>query len=311
MKKRCDAVFEGGGVRGIGLVGAVYQMERSGYTFGNVAGSSAGAIIASLLAAGYTGEEIYEEMKRVNYFKFKEKHLLDYFGIVGKLLSILFHFGIYSADYFEQWLTELLSRKGVYTFGDLKCGSHTGHCKYKLQVTASDITDEELLVFPRDFHKFGIMADMYPIAKAVRMSMSIPVFYEPFILRDQSGKKHYIVDGGMLSNYPMWLLDEGTTEPQYPTIGFKFCEQKECSTLCKCNRMNIVEYMGQLVSTRVYCAFTRRFTTFYSDSGTHYSQRHRPKNTNNRFCDYFGRKPSTFSKWSKCGNGIFAAMGFS
>ncbi len=123
-------------------------MERSGYTFGNVAGSSAGAIIASLLAAGYTGEEIYEEMKRVNYFKFKEKHLLDYFGIVGKLLSILFHFGIYSADYFEQWLTELLSRKGVYTFGDLKCGSHTGHCKYKLQVTASDITDEELLVFP-------------------------------------------------------------------------------------------------------------------------------------------------------------------
>lgn len=91
LKKRCDAVFEGGGVRGIGLVGAVYQMERSGYTFGNVAGSSAGAIIASLLAAGYTGEEIYEEMKRVNYFKFKEKHLLDYFGIVGKLLSILFH----------------------------------------------------------------------------------------------------------------------------------------------------------------------------------------------------------------------------
>ena len=47
----------------------------------------------------------------------------------------------------------------------------------------------------------------------------------------------------------MWLLDEGTTEPQYPTIGFKFCEQKECSTLCTCNRMNIVEYMGQLVST--------------------------------------------------------------
>ena len=44
LKKRCDAVFEGGGVRGIGLVGAVYQMERSGYTFGNVAGSSAGAI---------------------------------------------------------------------------------------------------------------------------------------------------------------------------------------------------------------------------------------------------------------------------
>lgn len=249
MKKRCDAVFEGGGVRGIGLVGAVYQMERNGYTFGNVAGSSAGAIIASLLAAGYTGEEIYDEMKSINYFKFKEKHLLGYFGSVGKLLSILFRFGIYSADYFEQWLTELLSKKGVSTFGDLKYGSHTGHCNYKLQVTASDITDEELLVFPRDLHKFGIMAETYPIAKAVRMSMSIPIFYKPFILRDQSGKKHYIVDGGMLSNYPMWLLDEGTTEPQYPIIGFQFCDQKECSTLCKCSRINIIEYMRQLIST--------------------------------------------------------------
>ena len=47
-KKRCDAVLKVGSTCGIGLVGAVYQMERNGYTFENVAGSSAGAIIASL-----------------------------------------------------------------------------------------------------------------------------------------------------------------------------------------------------------------------------------------------------------------------
>ena len=53
MAKRADAVFEGGGVKGIGLVGAVSEIEKAGYTFENLAGTSAGAIVASLLAVGY------------------------------------------------------------------------------------------------------------------------------------------------------------------------------------------------------------------------------------------------------------------
>jgi NTE family protein len=55
---RADAVFEGGGVKGIGLVGAVTVMEERGYRWMNLAGTSAGAIVASLLAAGYTGPEL-------------------------------------------------------------------------------------------------------------------------------------------------------------------------------------------------------------------------------------------------------------
>ena len=174
---------------------------------------------------------------------------MDNFGVLGKLLSMIFHFGIYSADYFEQWLTELLRLKNVYTFGDLKCYSKNEYCKYKLQVTASDITDESLLVLPRDLYKFGIDAETYPIAKAVRMSMSIPIFYEPFVLKDIKGKKHYIVDGGMLSNYPMWILDDGKIEPRCPIFGFKFYEDKECSTICQCKHMNIIEYTKLIIST--------------------------------------------------------------
>ena len=52
-----DAVFEGGGVKGIALVGAVAVAEEKGYRWANLAGTSAGAIVASLLAAGYTGAE--------------------------------------------------------------------------------------------------------------------------------------------------------------------------------------------------------------------------------------------------------------
>jgi NTE family protein len=56
------------------------------------------------------------------------------------------------------------------------------------------------------------------------MSMSIPIFFEPVKLRDTSGREHYIVDGGVLSNYPIWLLDDGTSKPPWPTFGFKLVE---------------------------------------------------------------------------------------
>ena len=44
---RCNGVLEGGGVKGIGHVGAIQALEQAGYQFHRVAGSSAGAIVAA------------------------------------------------------------------------------------------------------------------------------------------------------------------------------------------------------------------------------------------------------------------------
>ncbi len=82
MALKTDAVFEGGGVKGIGLVGAVYEIENAGYEFENLAGTSAGAIVASLLAVGYKAEQIKKEMERLNYNDFKDEGLLDKPGII-------------------------------------------------------------------------------------------------------------------------------------------------------------------------------------------------------------------------------------
>lgn len=253
MIRKANAVFEGGGVRGIGHVGAACVFEKEGYEFENLAGSSAGAIVASLLAVGYTCEEIKEEMKTLDYVKFKEKTLLDYLGTAGKIISLLFDYGLYSANYFENWLNNLLEQKGKVTFGDIKTKSNRcGNAAYKLQVTASDLTDRRLLVLPNDLKDFCIDPDTYSIAKAVRMSMSIPIFYEPFKLKDCNGKEHFIVDGGLLSNYPMWILDDGRSNPQCPTFGFKFVENAEeipSSFVPNDSKMNVFEYIKSLVST--------------------------------------------------------------
>jgi len=70
MALKTDAVFEGGGVKGIGLVGAVSEIEKADYVFENLAGTSAGSIVASLLAVGYKAAEIKVEMDRLNYNDF-------------------------------------------------------------------------------------------------------------------------------------------------------------------------------------------------------------------------------------------------
>src|SRR5690349_6287807 len=53
-----DAVFEGGGAKGVAFVGALEVLKANGHTLRRFVGTSAGAITATLLAAGYTSEEM-------------------------------------------------------------------------------------------------------------------------------------------------------------------------------------------------------------------------------------------------------------
>jgi len=224
MALKADAVFEGGGVKGIGLVGAVSEIEKAGYEFENLAGTSAGAIVAALLAVGYSSAELKKVLEQLNYNNFKDEGLLDKLGFFGKSMSIGFEYGIYEGEFFENWLEGLLVAKGKTTFGDIPTDHKEEKYKYKFQAIAADINDRRLIILPNDLKLFGIKPDEFSISRAVRMSMSIPFFFEPVELRDTGGRKHFIVDGGLLSNYPIWLLDDGTGDPPWPTFGFKLME---------------------------------------------------------------------------------------
>jgi len=225
-EKKLDAVFEGGGVKGIALVGAVTATEAKGYVFENVAGTSAGAIVASLIAAGYKASELENIMKELDYTRFKDKDLVDQVPLLGPILSLGFEKGIYEGNYFEQWLRELLKAKNIHTFGDLVMQGEdkTSKYHYKLRVIASDISRGRLLKLPQDIESYGIDPDRLDVARAVRMSMSIPFFFEPVVLQDAIGTSSYIVDGGILSNFPVWLFDSGTANPPWPTLGYRLVD---------------------------------------------------------------------------------------
>ncbi len=220
---KCDAVFEGGGVKGAGLVGAIAVTEENGFEFVNVAGTSAGAIVAALVAAGYRASELNDIMKSLDYSKFKDEGLLDKIPFLGKVLSLGFEKGIYEGAYVEKWLRQRLEAKGKHTFRDLILEEYkdSPQYRYKLQVIAADISRGQLLVLPRDIKDYGLDPDDFEITRAVRMSMSIPYFFEPVTLKHQeTGEVSYIVDGGVLSNFPIYLFDDRSPNPPWPTFGY-------------------------------------------------------------------------------------------
>src|ERR1041384_7451717 len=235
-----DAVFEGGGVKGIGLAGAVAQTEATGCVFQNVAGTSAGAIVAALIAAGYNAAALKQIMENLEYEKLKDEGILDRIPILGKPLSVWTELGIYEGNYFENWMREQLADSPAAAIKLAATGDSTLKFKhlimpgyedqpdskyyFRLNVVATDITRGRLLRLPWDIADYGIDPGELEVAHAVRMSMSIPFFFEPVKLKTADGTTCYIVDGGVLSNFPVWIWDDGTADPEWPTIGFKLVE---------------------------------------------------------------------------------------
>ncbi|MNC16019.1 Patatin-like phospholipase [compost metagenome] len=227
-----NAVFEGGGVKGVALAGAVEATERAGGIFKRVAGTSSGSIIASLLAAGYDGETMSRMIRQTSFTSFLKRGMLYNTAIVGPALRVMIKKGLYSGEALETWIRGILRDKGIVTFSDLPRG--------KLSIIASDITNGRIIVLPDDLEDYGISPAGFEVAKAVRMSCSIPYFCDP-VMRRLSGQAAqgktfmeqfiYVVDGGLLSNFPLWLFDEKESfispEVRTPTIGYQLTGKTE------------------------------------------------------------------------------------
>lgn len=245
-----DLVFEGGGAKGLAFVGALRAFEKHGHTPRRVLGTSAGSIVATLVAAGYNAEEcleainertpegrsrfasflevpiINEETEINNSLRFWLKTELDnplipnvIEPVVDKMvenmlqknlprhiISLLMWGGWYSGRSLLYYLREKLDANGRNLGRStlLQFHEQTGR---DLSVVASDITGREMLVLN---HR---TAPDCPTAWAVRMSMSCPFVWREvswksewglYLKRDLSG--HRIVDGGLLSNFPIRML---------------------------------------------------------------------------------------------------------
>src|SRR5690606_10333862 len=137
---RVGLVLSGGGARGLAHIGVLRSLERAGATFDVVAGTSMGAIIGSLYAAGHSAEEIYEIAKETSW---------------RDVVDISLQAGLIKGDKFQAFLAEHLPA----TFEDLKL---------PIAITTTDVESGEAVVLTEG-----------DLVKAVRASSSFPSAFEP------------------------------------------------------------------------------------------------------------------------------------
>ncbi|HLR62428.1 MAG TPA: patatin-like phospholipase family protein [Lentibacillus sp.] len=212
---KIDGVFSGGGVKAYAFIGALERVYDHNHTFERVAGSSAGAIIAAFLASGYQFREMDEMIQELDTKKLMDAPKWTTFIPFSKWVNLYFQLGLYKGNKLEKWIHKQLARKKIHTFNDLKPGY--------LKVIVSDISLGKLVVIPDDLHRiYGINPDYFPVAKAVRMSAGFPYFFMPKnIPTKANGKRSLIVDGGLLSNFPLWVFNAGNNRSKRPVVGMK------------------------------------------------------------------------------------------
>ncbi|MEW6489896.1 MAG: patatin-like phospholipase family protein [Thermodesulfobacteriota bacterium] len=189
-----NLVFEGGGVKGIAYVGAMTVLEQRGALahVRRAGGTSAGAINALLYALGYTIPEQLELLSDTPFKQFMD----DSFGVIRDIRRLAKEFGWYQGDFFSTWVGDLIGKKlgkPTATFDDLKAAKRPD-----LYVVGTNLSTGWAEVFSAERH--GAM----PLAEAVRISMSIPLF---FAAVRRPPRDDVYVDGGVVLNYPVKLFD--------------------------------------------------------------------------------------------------------
>jgi predicted acylesterase/phospholipase RssA len=257
-EKKYDLVFEGGGAKGAAFVGAMEAFYARKCNIRRLVGTSAGAITATLLAAGFTPDELSKAVseKKGNesifasfldapersFFSDKdiqESDTLDIFksidasnlssvilywikdNLVSSLLHIspyrqLFNFiefgGLFAGEEFRRWIQGKLKGKG-YNNPEITLVEFYNRTQIDLSLVASNTSKCRMMVLN---HR---TAPDCPLVWAVRMSMSIPFVWSEVVWRkewgaylgeDMTGDR--IVDGGILSNFPLFLVEKEEKE---------------------------------------------------------------------------------------------------
>ncbi|MEG0775225.1 patatin-like phospholipase family protein [Clostridium sp.] len=231
-----NLVFEGGGIHGIAYLGVLnYLYERNIMNnIKRVAGTSAGAITACITSFNLPFTNIKEIADSLDYKKIPQRESIRDIDEVptssrvelDKLFEdaicvhrLINHYGWFSSEYFYQWIKKQIEmqfdtsmKSPPYTFADFKNPSIHKENRpfFDLYIIGTDVSYKTSKVF-----SYQTTPNM-EVAEAVRISMSIPIFFEAVKTEDHSltndSTENIFSDGGVMRNYPINIFD-------YPRIG--------------------------------------------------------------------------------------------
>lgn len=277
-----NLVFEGGGVRGIAYLGMLEVLAEKGILLQKierVAGASAGAITSAIVSFGLQFNELKKLADTLDYSKVPDKGSFsredavsaqefaqrfcdiegEFDGISGDIACIyrlLKRYGWYSSEYIYTWLKGIIAgqfndkKKPPYTFADFQNAflHKSGKPFLDLYIIGTDISNHCTRVFSAE------LTPDVEVATAVRISMSIPLFFESNDFEYPGlGEKYIFSDGGVMRNYPINIFD-------YSKFGNNFKNGVNLETLgghlftppnCQKKKpvTNIVSYIENLFET--------------------------------------------------------------
>lgn len=254
-----DLVLEGGGTKLPGLVGAVEALAAGGYDFHRIAGTSAGAIVGSLSAAGISPQSLRQKVLEQDFSEFEDlSPAFRLFPWLGRVQGLLLHKGMYLGDALHDFLASALAEQGVRTWGDLKLvdpgSAIPPERSYRLVVIVSDVSRGRMLRLPWDYGEaLGVDADSQSVAEAVCASAASPFFFRPrsFPARPSvaGGSSVLGADGGLLSNFPVDVFDRKDALPaRWPTFGVMLSARHPAAAEWRPNATTF-QYAKSLIST--------------------------------------------------------------
>lgn len=222
------AIFGGGGIRGIAYSGAYKALLENKIELTGFAGSSIGAVFATLLALDYNYDEIYQIFESTGFQMFIDINT-DFKREIG----------ISKGNIFLDWIREKIEQK--FYKDDYKKGQME-------PVTFSDIK-KKLIIYSVDltnlkFKEFSFLKTPdFEIAKAVRASVSMPGLFKPFEIEN-----NLIVDGDLLKPTPLWRASNSIKDLNERIIEFRL-EDNETPKQIK----NSFEYLNRVYNA--ICGF--------------------------------------------------------
>ena len=234
-KNEYFAIFGGGGIRGISYCGAYKALIENNIGLTGYAGSSIGAVFATLIAVGYSWQESYEILCEAGFDVFKDINI----NFANKI-------SFSKGNILLEWIREKIEKK---FYGK-------NYEKGSVAPVAFKDIDKQLVIFSVDltnmkFKEFStVKTPDFEIATAVRASVSMPGLFTPLELDDC-----LIVDGDLLKSSPLWRLSDTIKDVEARILEFRL-EDNETSGKTD----NSIEYIN-----RVYNAFCGFATDYVID----------------------------------------------
>jgi NTE family protein len=192
-----------------------------------ISGVSCGSVVGTILAAAAQGDQltaaqVKELALSVPLHTWRDTEVPV--PLLGAAYGFLRDSGLYRGDVAHDWIRSELANLGVRTWGDLAYDSTVNlltERRYRAVVSVTDVTTGQLVRLPWDYRRvYGLDPDEQSVADAVRASMSVPFFYRPVTLTSAAGRRSTLVDGGVLSNFPIYTFDRlDGRAPLWPTFG--------------------------------------------------------------------------------------------